>query len=74
MFKNTKYLRFSYFFLANLKMEFGSREFWPDGTSVEKANNTASDRSFLRDLAPGSTNRVSFSLPKRVHFSTSKVV
>jgi hypothetical protein len=38
-------------------MEFGSREYWPDGT---KTNDTTSDRSFLRDLSPGSMNKVSF--------------
>ena len=40
-------------------MEFGSREFWPDGTNVEKSS-TTSERSFLRDLSPGSSNKVSF--------------
>lgn len=39
-------------------MEFGTREYWPDGTNVEKPNNTASDRSFLRDLSPGTTNKL----------------
>jgi hypothetical protein len=44
-------------------MEFGTREYWPDGTNVEKPNNTASDRSFLRDLSPGTTNKVSLQTP-----------
>ena len=41
-------------------MDFGSREYWPDGTTVEKPNNITSDRTFLRDLSPGSTNKVWF--------------
>ncbi|XP_028395355.1 meiosis-specific with OB domain-containing protein-like [Dendronephthya gigantea] len=39
-------------------MEFGTREFWPDGTNVEKQSNLTSERTFLRDLSPGSTNKV----------------
>ncbi|XP_046856111.1 meiosis-specific with OB domain-containing protein-like [Xenia sp. Carnegie-2017] len=39
-------------------MDFGSRNYWPDGTPVEKPTETASDRHFIKDLVPGSANKI----------------